>query len=174
MEKRYGSILILVWDAQKVSILNSLLSKHASIILGRQGLPVREKGFSLISIIVEATPAQISALSGQIGRIKGLEIKSCVLKHSVGQEKQTAVLSKQEADFLSRQIQKDLKITAYFCQITGKRWSFLGGLPMHSPDTLRFLLNEHLGIVVENSPETDETQLLYEIKNFINHKIKLS
>ncbi len=80
MEKRYGSLLILITKAQQVGIVNALLTKHSNIILSRHGLPIRVKKISLISLIVEASTQEINALSGQLGRVQYVEIKSCIHK----------------------------------------------------------------------------------------------
>lgn len=167
MEKRYGSILILVWDAQKVSILNSLLSKYASIILGRQGIPLREQGFSLISIIVEALPSQISALSGQIGKIKGLEIKSCVLKQSALPHNQHYAIDKHLASELCEELLSEFGIKAYLCKISGKRWAYWGGEKALSFDTIQLKINNELGLIVENSENLNTKYILQYITKFL-------
>ena len=78
MEKRIGSALILIKDNTEVSRLNEILSRHAKIIIGRQGIPLREKKINLISIVLEGSTDEIGALTGQIGRLAGIEIKSVV------------------------------------------------------------------------------------------------
>ncbi len=80
MEKRIGAILILVKEKDNVQKLNDILTHHASVILGRQGLPVREKGISVISIVVEGTNDEISTLSGQLGRLNGITSKVVFVK----------------------------------------------------------------------------------------------
>ena len=81
MEKRIGAIAILieddtVGDEQMVGRINAVLSKHGSLILGRMGLPLRDKGVSVISLVIEGTTDQIGALTGQIGNLKGIKVKS--------------------------------------------------------------------------------------------------
>jgi putative iron-only hydrogenase system regulator len=80
VEKRIGAILILVKEKEHVNLLNDVLSRHGSIIIGRQGIPVREKGISVISVVVEGTTDEISTLSGQIGRIDGVSSKAILAK----------------------------------------------------------------------------------------------
>ena len=82
MEKRIGAALILVEDKEYVEQLNQIISSHAHIILGRQGLPVREKNISIISLVLEGTTDQIGALTGQLGRLKGIQVKSVLTKPS--------------------------------------------------------------------------------------------
>lgn len=81
MEKRIGAVTILLEDTSYVSTLNDLLSSYGDIILGRQGLPVREYGIRIISLIVEGTTDEIGALSGKIGRLPGVQVKSVLTKY---------------------------------------------------------------------------------------------
>jgi putative iron-only hydrogenase system regulator len=75
MEKRIGAIIILVKVKENVQLLNDVLTHHASLIIGRQGIPIRDKGINIISLVVEGTNDEISTLSGQIGRIEGVTSK---------------------------------------------------------------------------------------------------
>jgi putative iron-only hydrogenase system regulator len=80
MEKRIGAILIIIKDKDNVQKLNGILTNHSSVIIGRQGIPIREKGINIISIVVEGTNDEISTLSGQIGRLEGVSSKSVFAK----------------------------------------------------------------------------------------------
>jgi putative iron-only hydrogenase system regulator len=80
MEKRVGAVLIQVENRENVQLLNEIISKHFQIIIGRQGLP-RNNGLSIISLVLEGTTDQIGSLTGQIGRLKGIQIKSVLLKN---------------------------------------------------------------------------------------------
>jgi len=79
MEKRIGAALILVDNRESVQLLNEILSKHSQIIIGRQGLP-RSNGQNIINLVLEGTTDQISSLTGQLGRLKGIQVKSVLLK----------------------------------------------------------------------------------------------
>lgn len=79
MEKRIGSALLLVSDNSEISRLNDILSRHAQLIIGRQGIPLREKQINLISLVLEGTTDEIGALTGQIGRLKTVKIKSVLM-----------------------------------------------------------------------------------------------
>lgn len=81
MEKRIGVIAILLEDTGSVPALNSLLSAFAGIILARQGLPLREKGVHIISLIVEGHTDQIGALTGKIGLLPGAQVKSVLTRY---------------------------------------------------------------------------------------------
>lgn len=80
MEKRIGSVLILMASKSKAQLVNSIISNHSSIIIGRQGLPVRESESAIISLVLEGSTDQIGSLTGQLGRISGVQVKSVVLK----------------------------------------------------------------------------------------------
>ncbi len=82
MEKRIGSIIILVEDRNSIPGLNSLFTDYCDIILGRQGVPLHDRGISLISLVVEGTTDQIGALAGKIGRFKQVKVKSVLTSYS--------------------------------------------------------------------------------------------
>jgi putative iron-only hydrogenase system regulator len=65
----------MVEDNDEVDTLNNLLSQFGEYIIGRMGIPYQQKGVSLISIAIDAPPDKISALSGKIGRLKGISAK---------------------------------------------------------------------------------------------------
>ena len=81
MEKRIGAVTVLLEDTSVVSSLNALLSEYGTIILGRQGLPIRERGIRIISLIVEGTTDEIGAMTGKIGRLPGVQVKSVLTKY---------------------------------------------------------------------------------------------
>ena len=81
MEKRIGTTIIRVDDRDQAGKLNSILSSHSGIIIGRQGLPRRD-GTSVISLVLEGTTDEIGSLTGQIGRLKGIRTKSVLLKNN--------------------------------------------------------------------------------------------
>ena len=80
MEKRIGSVLILVREKSAAYSLNSTISKFSNLIIGRQGLPAKASGYGIISLLLEGSTDEIGALTGQLGRIEGISLKSVVLK----------------------------------------------------------------------------------------------
>ena len=80
MEKRIGFIGIIVEDKNQVTALNELLSQYGHLIVGRMGIPYREKNVSIISIAMDAPNDVISALSGKIGMLKGISTKTIYAK----------------------------------------------------------------------------------------------
>jgi len=79
MEKRIGTVIIQIENFENVQLLNDIISKHSRIIIGRQGLP-RSNGLSIISLVLEGTTDEIGSLTGQLGRLKGIQVKSVLLK----------------------------------------------------------------------------------------------
>jgi putative iron-only hydrogenase system regulator len=67
---------IVVENPDSVERLNALLHEYASIVIGRMGMPYRERNISLISVAVDAPQDVISALSGKIGRLPGINVKT--------------------------------------------------------------------------------------------------
>lgn len=67
---------IIVENSDSTERLNAILHDHSEYIIGRMGIPYREKGVSIISIAVDAPQDVISALSGKIGRLDGVSVKT--------------------------------------------------------------------------------------------------
>ncbi len=86
MEKRIGSALILVENKADIEKLNKILSKHYSLILSRQGLPLKDRNANLISIILEGSTDEIGSLTGQIGKLSNVQIKSVLLKNHLKED----------------------------------------------------------------------------------------
>ena len=76
METRVAIIGIIVEDYDSVDTLNSVLHDYGTYIIGRMGIPYREKNINIISIAIDAPQDIISALSGKIGKIKGVSTKT--------------------------------------------------------------------------------------------------
>ena len=83
MEKRIGTITILVSDRSRSTEINALISDFSDIILCRQGLPFQNRDVAVISLIVEGSMNRINALTGKVGRIVGIECKAVVTKLKV-------------------------------------------------------------------------------------------
>ncbi len=82
MEERIGSILILVESRNEIEKLNRIISSYADIIIGRQGIRLKEKGKSIISLVLEGSTDALGGLAGQLGQLPGIYVKSIVLKNS--------------------------------------------------------------------------------------------
>ncbi|MBQ9473485.1 MAG: hypothetical protein IJU81_03660 [Bacteroidales bacterium] len=82
MEKRIGTITMLVQDRTKTAAVNSIISDFSHIIMCRQGLPFRDRNVAVISLIVEGSVDDINNACGKLGRIDGVESKAVVTKLS--------------------------------------------------------------------------------------------
>lgn len=78
MEKRIGVIGIVVENMDSTARLNAILHEYAGLILGRLGVPYREKKISVIALIVEGTTDEIGALTGKLGNLPGVNVKSAL------------------------------------------------------------------------------------------------
>lgn len=82
MEKRIGIVGIVIEDFSCVESVNAILHEYAGLIVGRMGIPYRERGVSVISMIVDGSNDEISALTGKLGRVVGATVKSMVTKNN--------------------------------------------------------------------------------------------
>jgi putative iron-only hydrogenase system regulator len=80
METRIAVIAIIVEDRDSAASMNSVLHEYAEYIIGRMGIPYREKGISLVSVAVDAPNEIINALTGKLGNIAGLTAKAAYSK----------------------------------------------------------------------------------------------
>lgn len=79
MEKRIGVIGIVVDNPKENGkVVHDYISEYASIIVGRMGIPYRERGVSVIALIVEGSTDEIGALTGKLGNLKGVTVKSAL------------------------------------------------------------------------------------------------
>ena len=76
METRVAVSSIIVSDMDSVAELNAILHEYGQYIIGRMGIPYRQKGISIISIALDAPQDVISALTGRIGRLPGVNTKT--------------------------------------------------------------------------------------------------
>lgn len=80
METRIALIGIIVEDINAVENVNEILHNYGSYIIGRMGIPYREKQVNIISIVIDAPNDVISSLSGKLGMIKGISVKTVYSK----------------------------------------------------------------------------------------------
>ncbi len=79
-EKRLGVIGIVVSDREQAAPkVNEILSRHAEAVIGRIGLPYKDRGVSVISLIVEATTDELGAMTGRLGMLSGVQVKSLLV-----------------------------------------------------------------------------------------------
>lgn len=76
METRVALIGIIVEDPDSVDDMNTLLHQYGSYIIGRMGVPYREKHISIISVVIDAPLNIINTISGKLGMLKGITTKT--------------------------------------------------------------------------------------------------
>lgn len=81
METRIALIGIMVEDTDAVEKLNGILHDYGKYIVGRMGLPLRDKKLSIISIVIDAEADIISSLAGKLGMLKGIRVKTLYSKN---------------------------------------------------------------------------------------------
>ena len=76
MDNRVALIGIMVENHDSIETMNRILHEYGQYIIGRMGLPYRERGLSIISIVLDAPMNQISSLSGKLGMLDGISTKT--------------------------------------------------------------------------------------------------
>ena len=76
METRVAVMAIIVREGTSVEALNGLLHQYGRYIIGRMGVPYRQRGVNVISVALDAPQDVIFALSGKIGRLEGITAKT--------------------------------------------------------------------------------------------------
>lgn len=84
METRIALIGVIVEDRESVEQTNALLHEYGNYIVGRMGIPYRPKQVNIISIVLDAPENVIAALSGKLGQISGIRVKSMMAKEPKG------------------------------------------------------------------------------------------
>lgn len=82
MENRIALLGIVVEAPEAVEPLNRLLHEYGDYIIGRMGIPHRERGISVISVVLDAPGDTISTLAGKVGQLPGISAKTLYAKVS--------------------------------------------------------------------------------------------
>ncbi|MED9969302.1 MAG: TM1266 family iron-only hydrogenase system putative regulator [Ruminococcus sp.] len=80
MDKRVASVSIIVEDPERAAEINRILHTAADYIVGRMGIPYREKNISIISVVMDAPQDIINNVSGKLGRLQGVTAKTAYAK----------------------------------------------------------------------------------------------
>jgi putative iron-only hydrogenase system regulator len=81
VEKRLGTIsIIAVRKSAPVTIINELISEFGDEIIGRLGLPYPERGVNVITLITDTSVERLSALTGKLGKLPGVQVRSLMAK----------------------------------------------------------------------------------------------
>ena len=84
-ERRIGVISVIVYDPDSAyQQLNDILHAYGSLIVGRMGIPYRERRLSVISLIVDGTTDEIGALTGKLGQLDSVTVKTSFAKPKQG------------------------------------------------------------------------------------------
>lgn len=79
-ENRLAVISVIVEDREQSAQINSLLSEFGDFIVGRMGIPYRERGVSVMSVVIDAPMEKINTLTGKLGMLKGVFAKTLTTK----------------------------------------------------------------------------------------------
>ena len=79
-ETRVAVLTVLIEDMEAAERVNALLHEFGRYIIGRMGIPYRERGISVICVVLDASQPEVSALSGRIGRLPGVSAKTVFTK----------------------------------------------------------------------------------------------
>ena len=81
MDTRVAVISIIIENPEMVERINALLHEYSAYIIGRMGIPYRDRGVAIISLVVDGTNDAISAMTGALGRVPGVSVKSMLQKN---------------------------------------------------------------------------------------------
>jgi putative iron-only hydrogenase system regulator len=80
VNKRLGVVGIVVENRDVAPDLNQILSSYGHLVIGRMGVPFRERDIAVISLIVEGTTDDIGAMTGKLGNLPGVQVKSALAR----------------------------------------------------------------------------------------------
>jgi putative iron-only hydrogenase system regulator len=81
MSKRIGTITIIITNRKaQAGRVNTILGDYGDVIIGRMGLPYAPKGLHIIALIVHASTDEIGAMTGKLGALEGIQVKSALTK----------------------------------------------------------------------------------------------
>ena len=78
--KRLGVIAIVIEDLEQVEQVNALIHEYNDLMVGRMGIPYKERNISVISLMVDGTTDRINALTVKLGRLERVQVKSMLTK----------------------------------------------------------------------------------------------
>ena len=78
--KRLGVMAIVIEDLEQVEQVNALIHEYNDLMVGRMGIPYKERNISVISLMVDGTTDRINALTGKLGRLERVQVKSMLTK----------------------------------------------------------------------------------------------
>ncbi|WBF69320.1 iron-only hydrogenase system regulator [Desulfovibrio subterraneus] len=80
MDKRMGVVSVIVGNRkQDAGMVNDIISRHGELVIARMGVPCRDRGVSVIALIIEATTNEVGSLTGQLGSLPSVRVKSSLV-----------------------------------------------------------------------------------------------
>ena len=76
METRIAAVSVIVETPESVEALNGILHDYSACVIGRMGIPYREKGVSVICLVLDAPTDTVNALTGKLGRLNGVTARA--------------------------------------------------------------------------------------------------
>ncbi|MBR4474277.1 MAG: iron-only hydrogenase system regulator [Oscillospiraceae bacterium] len=76
METRIAAVSVIVEAPESVEALNGILHDYSACVIGRMGIPYREKGVSVICLVLDAPTDTVNALTGKLGRLSGVTARA--------------------------------------------------------------------------------------------------
>ncbi len=77
-DDRLGFVGLVVEDREQAARINQILSEYSDMIRGRIGVPDKETGIGVIGLVVEGSNDRIGAMTGKLGNVKGVQVKSAL------------------------------------------------------------------------------------------------
>ncbi len=81
METRVAAISIILENPQSAPMVNDILNQYNRYVVGRMGIPYKQRGLSIISIVIDAPQDVISTMSGKLGKLQGVSAKATYSKY---------------------------------------------------------------------------------------------
>ena len=76
MENRISAVSVIVEEPESVEALNGILHDYSACVIGRMGIPYREKGVNVICLVLDAPTDTVNALTGKLGRLQGVNARA--------------------------------------------------------------------------------------------------
>ena len=76
MDTRIAVLSIIIEDNESAEVVNKILHEYCDVVIGRMGIPYRQRGINIISVALDAPQKDISAMSGKMGNLPGVFVKT--------------------------------------------------------------------------------------------------
>ncbi len=86
MENRIAAVSVIVEEPESVEALNGILHDYSACVIGRMGIPYREKGVNVICLVLDAPTDTVNALTGKLGRLQGVNARAVCSQNKKGEK----------------------------------------------------------------------------------------